>query len=54
MKVILMLFPTPQKAAYYIETLTQQLAQKSLDLFKDIEKQGGFLKLLKEGMVQRN
>jgi methylmalonyl-CoA mutase len=43
----------PTEGAYYIETLTQQLAQKSLDLFKEIEKQGGFLKLLKEGMVQR-
>lgn len=43
----------PTEGAYYIETLTQQLAQKSLDLFKDIEKQGGFLKLLKEGNVQR-
>ena len=43
----------PTEGAYYIETLTQQLAQKSLDLFKDIEKQGGYLKLLKEGNVQR-
>tara|TARA_Y100000385_G_C12642565_1_gene446024 strand:- start:37 stop:531 length:495 start_codon:yes stop_codon:yes gene_type:complete len=43
----------PTEGAYYIETLTEQLAQKSLDLFKDIEKQGGFLKLLKEGVVQR-
>ena len=43
----------PTEGAYYIETLTQKLAQKSLDLFKDIEKQGGFLKLLKDGMVQR-
>ena len=43
----------PTEGAYYIETLTHQLTQKSLDLFKDIEKQGGFLKLLKEGMVQR-
>ncbi|MDB4289553.1 methylmalonyl-CoA mutase subunit beta [Flavobacteriaceae bacterium] len=43
----------PTEGAYYIETLTHQLAQKSLDLFKEIEKQGGFLKLLKEGMVQR-
>ena len=43
----------PTEGVYYIETLTHQLAQKSFDLFKDIEKQGGFLKLLKEGMVQR-
>ena len=43
----------PTDGAYYIETLTQQIAQKSLDLFKEIEKQDGFLKLLKEGIVQR-
>ena len=43
----------PTEGTYYIETLTQLLAQKSLDLFKEIEKQGGFLKLLKEGMLQR-
>ena len=43
----------PTQGTYYIETLTEKLAQKSLDLFKDLEKQGGFLKLLKDGMVQR-
>ena len=43
----------PTEGSYYIETLTQQLAQKSLDLFKEIETQHGFLKLLKEGIVQR-
>ncbi|MDG1384158.1 MAG: methylmalonyl-CoA mutase subunit beta [Flavobacteriaceae bacterium] len=43
----------PTEGVYYIESLTQQLAQKSLDLFKEIEAQGGFLKLLKAGNVQR-
>ena len=43
----------PTEGVYYIETLTHQLAQKSLDLFKDIEKNGGYLKLLKLGVVQR-
>jgi len=43
----------PTEGVYYIETLTQQLAQKSLELFKEIENQGGFLKLLKAGNVQR-
>ena len=43
----------PTEGVYYIETLTQGLAQKSLDLFKDIEKQGGYLKLLKEGVIQK-
>ncbi|MDO6676015.1 methylmalonyl-CoA mutase subunit beta [Tenacibaculum sp. 1_MG-2023] len=39
--------------AYYIETITQQLAQKTLEVFKLIEKGGGFLKQLKEGVIQR-
>ncbi|WP_027137029.1 methylmalonyl-CoA mutase subunit beta [Gaetbulibacter saemankumensis] len=43
----------PVDGAYYIETLTEQLAQKALDLFKDIENNGGFLKQLKNGTIQR-
>lgn len=43
----------PADGAYYIENLTQQLAQKALILFKDIEVNGGFLKQLKEGSIQR-
>ena len=43
----------PTEGVYYIETLTKGLAQKALELFKDIEKQGGYLKLLKEGIIQR-
>ncbi len=39
--------------AYYIESITQQLAQNALDIFKSIEKGGGFLKQLKEGIIQR-
>ena len=43
----------PTEGVYYIETLTKRLAQKALELFKDIEKEGGYLKLLKEGIIQR-
>ncbi|MCK0160161.1 methylmalonyl-CoA mutase subunit beta [Allomuricauda sp. F6463D] len=39
--------------AYYIESITKQLAEKALVLFKQIEKAGGFLDSLKKGMVQR-
>ena len=39
--------------AYYIESITQQLAQNALTIFKSIEKGGGFLKQLKEGVIQR-
>ena len=31
------------EGAYYIESLTNQLAEKALSLFKQIEKTGGFL-----------
>ncbi len=43
----------PADGAYYIEELTQQLAEKALALFKDIEANGGFLHQLKEGIIQR-
>jgi len=43
----------PADGAYYIEELTQQLAEKALELFKDIEANGGFLTQLKEGTIQR-
>ncbi|PHR69616.1 MAG: methylmalonyl-CoA mutase [Lutibacter sp.] len=38
---------------YYIESLTKEIAEKALEIFKDIEKSGGFLKQLKEGTIQR-
>jgi methylmalonyl-CoA mutase len=43
----------PADGSYYIETLTQQLAEKSLALFKSIEANGGFLKQLNEGVIKR-
>ena len=43
----------PADGSYYIESLTTQLAEKALDLFKNIESTGGFLKQLKEGTIQR-
>jgi len=43
----------PTKGTYYIEYLTKQLAEKALKLFKDIEKQGGFLNQLKSGVIQK-
>ena len=49
-------FKSPQHYAdgtYYIESLTQKLAERALILFKEIEKSGGFLKQLKEGIIQR-
>ena len=43
----------PADGAYYIETLTQQLAEKALELFKDIEANGGLITQLIEGTIQR-
>ena len=39
--------------AYYIETLTEQLAEKALLLFKEIEEKGGFITQLIEGNIQK-
>jgi len=39
--------------SYYIETITEQVSEKALTLFKDIEKNGGFLKQLQAGTIQR-
>ena len=43
----------PADGTYYIEYITNQLAEKALDLFKNIEASGGFLKQLKAGTIQR-
>lgn len=43
----------PADGAYYIESLTEQLAEKALLLFKDIEANGGFIKQLIEGTIQK-
>lgn len=43
----------PAEGAYYIEHLTQQLAEKALELFKDIEANGGLITQLIEGTIQR-
>lgn len=39
--------------AYYIESLTDQLAEKALELFKEIEANGGLITQLIEGTIQR-
>ena len=41
------------EGAYYIESLTTQFAEKALEIFKEIEQGGGFLKQLKEGIIQQ-
>lgn len=39
--------------AYYLDSITEQLAENALALFKQIEKSGGFLKQLKNGTIQK-
>lgn len=43
----------PADGTYYIESVTEQLAEKALDIFKDIEKGGGFITQLISGTIQR-
>ena len=43
----------PADGAYYIENLTQELATKALELFKQIEESGGFIQLLLKGDIQK-
>ena len=43
----------PADGSYFIENLTQQLSEKALKLFKDIETGGGFLKLLHQGIIKK-
>ena len=41
------------EGSYYIEALTQELAEKALALFKQLEASGGFLGELKKGIIQK-
>jgi methylmalonyl-CoA mutase len=41
------------KGSYYIEDLTYEIAEKALQIFKDIEKNGGFVKQIFKGTIQR-
>lgn len=43
----------PADGAYYIENITQQMAEKALSLFKEIEAAGGFIAQLIEGTIQK-
>ncbi len=43
----------PADGAYYIESLTNQLAQKALDLFKNLEASGGYLIALKQHSIAK-
>ncbi|MEG0602396.1 MAG: methylmalonyl-CoA mutase family protein [Mucinivorans sp.] len=42
----------PAAGSYYIETLTDLVAQKSWELFKQVEEKGGYIAALKAGFIQ--
>lgn len=42
----------PAAGSYYIENLTNALAEKAWEIFKDIEAKGGFVEAIKAGIVQ--
>lgn len=42
----------PTEGSYYINHITKSLAEKALDIFKNIEKSGGFIQQLFDGKIQ--
>jgi len=50
---IINVFEDAANGSYYIEDITRQIAEKSWDLFVEIEEAGGYLKLLKQGVIQK-
>ena len=42
----------PAAGAYFIENLTEEIAQKAWSIFQDIEAHGGFLKGIEDGSIQ--
>lgn len=41
----------PSAGSYYIESLTKQIADKSWELFLEIEREGGFAEAVKKGLI---
>lgn len=50
---IINVFDDASNGSYYIEDITQQIADKSWALFVEIEEAGGYLELLKQGVIQK-
>ncbi|KXH84466.1 methylmalonyl-CoA mutase family protein [Chryseobacterium kwangjuense] len=49
---IINVFEDASNGSYYIEDITRQIAEKSWALFVEIEEGGGYLELLKQGIIQ--
>ncbi|MFS4427951.1 methylmalonyl-CoA mutase family protein [Chryseobacterium sp. S90] len=50
---IINVFEDAANGSYYIEDITKQFAEKSWALFVEIEEAGGYLELLKQGIIQK-
>jgi len=50
---IINVFEDASNGSYYIEDITNQIADKSWRLFVEIEENGGYLELLKKGIIQK-
>jgi methylmalonyl-CoA mutase len=50
---IINVFEDASNGSYYVEDITRQMAEKSWALFVEIEEAGGYLELLKQGIIQK-
>jgi len=50
---IINVFEDASNGSYYVEDVTRQMAEKSWALFVEIEEAGGYLELLKQGVIQK-
>ncbi|HEX7870110.1 MAG TPA: methylmalonyl-CoA mutase family protein [Chryseobacterium sp.] len=50
---IINVFEDASNGSYYIEDITNQIADKSWKLFVEIEENGGYLEILKQGIIQK-
>lgn len=50
---IINVFEDASNGSYYVEDITQQFAEKAWALFVEIEEAGGYLELLKQGVIQK-
>ncbi|SMO65510.1 methylmalonyl-CoA mutase [Chryseobacterium rhizoplanae] len=50
---IINVFEDAANGSYYIEDITKQFAEKSWALFVEIEEAGGYLELIKQGVIQK-
>ncbi|MDR6486958.1 methylmalonyl-CoA mutase [Chryseobacterium vietnamense] len=50
---IINVFEDASNGSYYVEDITRQFAEKAWALFIEIEEAGGYLELLKQGVIQK-